>query len=104
MRLIDADLPREQMKKLLDHHLMMGNFSADSAVSDCIEFLDTCPTVDAVPVVRCRDCIHWCEYSGCEELDGKGWCDAAYGETTHALFFCGAGAKMDKNLENGKTI
>ena len=50
MRIVDADLPREQMKKLLDHHLMMGNFSADSAVSDCIEFLDTCPTVDAEPV------------------------------------------------------
>lgn len=50
MRLIDADLPMEQMEKLLDHHLMMGNFSADGAVSDCIEFLKTAPTIDAEPV------------------------------------------------------
>lgn len=50
MRMIDADLPMEQMEKLLDHHLMMGNFSADGAVSDCINFLKTAPTIDAVPV------------------------------------------------------
>ena len=56
MRLIDADLPMEQMEKLLDHHLMMGNFYADGAVSDCIEFLKTAPTVDAVEVVRCKEC------------------------------------------------
>ncbi len=59
-RLIDADLPMEQMEKLLDHHLMMGNFSADGAVSDCIEFLKTAPTINAEPVrngrwIRAKD-------------------------------------------------
>lgn len=59
MRLIDADLPREQMEKLLEHHLEMCNFSADGATWDCIAFLDSAPTIDAVEVVRCKDCKHW---------------------------------------------
>lgn len=72
MRLIDADLPMEQMEKLLDHHLMMGNFSADGAVSDCIEFLKTAPTIDAEPVrhghwiIAEFDCVK-CSVCGCYE-------------------------------------
>ncbi|MBQ0037834.1 MAG: hypothetical protein KBS74_04085 [Clostridiales bacterium] len=93
MRLIDADLPMEQMEKLLDHHLMMGNFSADGAVSDCVEFLKTAPTIDAEPVVHGR----WID-------DDDGYHCSICGEDYCYLFFkcelynyCpNCGAKMDE--------
>lgn len=59
MRLIDADEAREKMLKLLDHHLMMCNYSADSATQDCIEVINEATVVDAVEVVRCGECKHF---------------------------------------------
>lgn len=49
-RYIDADVLRDEMEELYEHHLAMGNFSADSAVSDCLYFLDNTPTADVVEV------------------------------------------------------
>lgn len=51
---IDADEVREKMLKLLDHHLMMCNYSADSATQDCIEVINEAAVVDAEPVVHGR--------------------------------------------------
>lgn len=31
------------------------------------EFIDEAPTVDAVPVVRCKDCVEWNHCSVCGE-------------------------------------
>lgn len=56
MILIDADEARENMLKLLDHHLVMKNYAADDATQDCIEVLNEATVVDAVEVVRCKDC------------------------------------------------
>ena len=41
--------------------------SLGGAVSGVIKHIDSAPTIDAVPVIRCRDCKHrysdsWCEY------------------------------------------
>ena len=89
-RLINADLPREQMEKLLAHHLMMSNFSADRATSDCIAFLDLAPTVDAVPVVRCKDCL---------ASSADGWvCCGSGMMPEHGTFphlFCSDGKRKD---------
>lgn len=49
-RFINADEAKSEMLKLLDHHLMMGNYSADSATGDCIEILNNTPTVNAVEI------------------------------------------------------
>lgn len=49
MRLIDADEARKNMLKLLDRHLMMCNYSADSATQDCIEVINEATVVDAEP-------------------------------------------------------
>ena len=96
MRLIDADLPREQMEKLLAHHLMMSNFAADGATSDCIAFLDLAPTIDAVPVVHGRwinpdDAVCY-QCSNCKE-----YANQDYG-LTNAIFlkYCpNCGVRMD---------
>lgn len=48
MRLIDAD-------KLVDM-LYDNEFAALCPLDEVSGVIDACPTVDAVPVVRCRDC------------------------------------------------
>jgi len=50
MRLIDAD---EAKKKMIYY----GFTSPDMTATEFIE--DECETIDAVPVVRCKDCIHF---------------------------------------------
>lgn len=48
-RYIDADVMYEKMTALYRHHVTMGNYSADGAVSECLELLKRMPTVDVVP-------------------------------------------------------
>ena len=41
------------------------------------------PAADVVPVVRCRDCIHWSDSNQCArpELSGSRWHDPKYFDT-----------------------
>ena len=50
MRLIDADELKE-----LRHQYIQGRIKFDGSEYDLI---DKCPTIDAVPVVRCKNCKH----------------------------------------------
>ena len=52
-RMIDADALREQLVWCKEQ---AGRF--DTYWDDVIERLDSLPTIDAVPVVRCKDCIY----------------------------------------------
>ena len=57
MRLIDADALQNILLPItlaLEHEYG----SLGGAVSGCMKHIDNAPTVDAVPVVRCRDCKH----------------------------------------------
>lgn len=65
MRPIDADA----LKQMIDfrmwdvdddypHDEASNRISEDHAVK---KIIDEMPTVDAVPVIRCRDCKHWYE-------------------------------------------
>ena len=59
MRLIDADVAVENIEEWLDSvgTALIGNgLSYTGELMGCIE---DAQTVDAVPVVRCRDCQHW---------------------------------------------
>ena len=53
-RLIDANVAIERAK---NSDQIVG--SSIWGTDEVVEFLADCPTVDAVPVVRCRDCKHW---------------------------------------------
>lgn len=67
MRLVDADA----LAKFIDYgHLNNPNEKLYSE-NDIREMIDMMPTVDAVEVVRCKDCRHWIK-------DGKICC----GQTT----------------------
>ena len=58
MRLIDADTLIQKKRKGT-----IGNISGDFVAGFDI---DTSPTIDAVPVVRCRECIY---YKICDEWE-----------------------------------
>ena len=64
MRLIKAD-------NLVAHKVQgeIGNLSGDFVPGFCI---DREPTVDAVPVIRCKDCEHW--RSSPFGVTNLGWC------------------------------
>ena len=81
MRLIDADA----LVKAL-------NESGVPYRADVQEVLDAQPTVDAVPVVRCKDCKCWTEWS-----NGTGSCSrfALDWIGTDADDFCSMGERKD---------
>lgn len=91
MRLIDADELRSRLIKYLEE---------DCFMTDVLVVVDTFPTIEAEPVVRCRDCrkrrsreCPMCDY---EQLwdDDEGWIDA-YRDRTEDEGFCHKGAMMD---------
>ena len=55
MRLIDADL----LSEAIHENVSALYEDAVFAKEDCLTEVYTAPTVDAVPVVRCRECQHW---------------------------------------------
>ena len=97
MRLIDADSAKLSVSDYKIFHCQLGG------LMDVEEFIDDQPTIDAVPVVRCRECKYWGDEEGklqrsdgaifarCKVhnylLDGRhtGWCPTendfcSYGE------------------------
>ena len=69
-RMIDAEPVEEflenKVKSLTGRSFSVGGYSG------ALEKLKTAPTVDAVPVIRCKDCQHW--GPRLEEYDGLGLC------------------------------
>lgn len=72
MRLIDADALRKDLVetlKLCEQWMADAKDDETKVVSQANWFafleaklrLDSEPTIDAVPVIRCKDCRHWCE-------------------------------------------
>ena len=57
-RLIDANALIDSLEKWLSDAEVLCNAHVYNAVEDCINEVDTMPTVDAVEVVRCKDCKH----------------------------------------------
>ena len=58
MRVIDADELLKIYKKWLPQLSSKEDEGDRRGVETCIAVLEDMPTVDAVPVVRCRECIH----------------------------------------------
>ena len=67
MRLINADVLKQHIDKL--PALPDGNFAGNHSALKAL--INMQPTVDAVPVVRCRDCEHKDRESGL--CHGRGW-------------------------------
>jgi hypothetical protein len=87
MRLIDAD-------ELISYlNSVAGCFDSTSEVEDnTIEAIESAPTIDAVPVVRCKDCKWW------DGIDGTACAHPDYRNPIHCLpdEFCNCGERKNK--------
>ena len=86
MRLIDADVA--------DKWMQQNNAFIDSAILKAI------PTIDAVPVVRCRECNRWdTDRDSYGKDDGpKGTCMKFF-EDTYSDDFCSYGQRKEADHE-----
>lgn len=67
MRLIDADaIPYKK--------IMFDDDEDDFYYGVTQPYIDRMPTIDAVPVVRCRECRYFCK--GENDAESWEWCDA----------------------------
>lgn len=85
-RLIDADA--------ITFRKAFGDMNEDPMRFVTEKEVKRMPTIDAVPVVRCRDCINWAgdpakkpEYAGCWRYG------AAHGIIVHENGFCDKGMR-----------
>lgn len=65
------------------------------------EDVEEAPTIDAVEVVRCKDCVHWVE----ERTDlsiRTGICKMT-SEIVSCVFYCAYGVKMDAEVTDDQT-
>lgn len=93
MRLIDADKAVEEINEWLDQTGAIPlNTSYHFELLGCIE---DCSTIDAVPVVRCKDCKHY-NTIGCSK--DFGWCESM-DRGVSDNFYCANGKQLNKESE-----
>ena len=85
-RLIDADAAKLTANDYKIFRCQLGG------LVDVVEFLEDMPKVDAVPVVRCKDCIHHTD-----EEPGMVYCPAVIGGWVSNDFFCGDGEREEND-------
>ena len=67
MRLIDANELKDRLKEYcIDGDTNAGYWYSIMGIDDCI---DNAPTIDAVEVVRCKECEYWTKQS--DSLQGR---------------------------------
>ena len=96
MRLINAGKAIEQINKWLNQTRAIPlNTSYHFELLSCIE---NCPTIDAVLVVRCKDCKH---YNTIDCSKGLGWCENI-DRGTNDNFYCANGKRdLEALLKEG---
>ena len=93
MRFIDADKAVERIKEWLDQARAIPlDTSYYFELLGCVE---NCPTIDAVPVVRCKDCKYY-NTIGCSK--GLGWCENIDWGVCED-FYCANGKHLNKERE-----
>ena len=95
MRLIDADALEKYITEKFEEHYGKTVYQF---IRDFFRFvvrqIRKAPTIDAVPVCRCKDCKHFLEKGGILEP----WCDRH-----EARLFCGHGFCSDGERKDGDT-
>ena len=93
MRLIDAD----RLSEAIYDNVPAPYEDASWAKENCLAEIDAAPTVDAVPVVRCRECEH--HYWEQEPCHGKSihYCKLPHmrGVEVFKEFFCYYGERKE---------
>lgn len=70
MRLIDAD----ELDRRIYNDIPIKVFGTVKRMSAMREIVEEAPTVDAVEVIRCKDCLFWTALDS-KDLDEGGVCD-----------------------------
>lgn len=90
MRLIDADALLESAKK----YVYQSDMTTTIALGIAETWIKDAPTVDAAPVVRCKDCKNW--DSSTEGRYVGGWCFCEKLQfSTSPDWFCADGERAD---------
>lgn len=95
-RLIDADITEkillERYKALAEEYGHYDHYT--TGYGDALDVVEEAPTVDAVPVVRCKDCIRWYEPEGvCLKIYSDGAVSAYAWQDRNADDFCSYGER-----------
>lgn len=76
---------------LIDAEVLLGHqFKNDISYNAFCSLVKRQPTIDAVPVVRCKDCKWWTK----QEASLQGRCDA-YGMYPTGEWYCARGERKD---------
>lgn len=93
-RLIDADALLEQTQ----FRLPLDNYIAE-IYDECVkihrENIEQAPTIDAVPVVRCRDCKHFVSQWKNDDGTTSGFCIMFNIADRPSNCFCSSGKRKD---------
>lgn len=105
-RLIDADELNKFPIRLDHYDKEHGSESFVFGIESVLEYAECLPTVDAVPVTRCKDCKYWQKSNDDQRRDGM--CEAllhfhgAERYMTNEDFFCRYGERRtDANEPDG---
>lgn len=94
MRLIDGDALMNILQKLFDkrekEQVFTGSRGACVTWNDAIYHIKSAPTVDAVPVCRCKDCIHY-EMGVCLKIYDDGAANKDAWQERNPSDFCSYG-------------
>ena len=101
-RLISADKAREVLKHLLYETAMDNDIDIAEIYEDIAErrldtWIELIPTVDAVPVVRCKDCKYYIA-DGCDEcelMSAKSIIASIKDKRWYSDFFCAWGERKN---------
>ena len=102
MRLIDADALEELFRETIGHIAKRPEIDGAlehmvRASAMAVEMIRDAQTVDAVPVVRCKDCKQWDEEGS---YMGRGWCGYQM-KSTGPRYFCADGEKGEEEDYHG---
>ena len=102
-RLIDADALLDEFLNRYTEREKEGNlvFAACEIKQDFADMISNVPTVDAVEVVRCRDCKHYKPQKKSAHWENRAnYCNRIVTIKTQPYDFCSYGERKDGN-ENG---
>lgn len=88
--MIDANVLNRALTE--EYHGMLSDETLK--IYQVIRILDECPTLDAVEVVRCKDCIHRVYVDMGDDIGEIGGCEL-FGCAMHYDAFCSYGERKD---------
>jgi hypothetical protein len=87
MKLIDVDALKKFPIRIDRYDKEHGNEDFVLGIETVLEYAEHLPTVDAVPVVRCKDCEGW------ESKRGRYGCCEYFNKHTYSDDFCSYGER-----------